>query len=206
MSETEHHQPSSCFVPGCTHANDSRGRSNLCGHHFSELLKRVNEKKSENPDWHRGKGGQRIIETLSRYSILKLLEISEATIRQAVANARLPLDFEEKLIGTFPHDPGLVRYMKYKAMPDKTFNGTIRSHAVLSSQFFTVFNEDEDTLALYRFTTKGKHLAGDLEKMAMKNARAFREILAARMPLPFDEAWQCVDFELDFYHYDRPPI
>jgi hypothetical protein len=170
-----------------------------------ELVQRIKGEKAKRQDWQRGKSVNNIARQLIRYDKLKMLGVDEAEIRKAVGVAKPPLDFEEKWIGDLPHEPTLVRLLKYKALPTKWFNDVPRTHQVYSSLFLTIFNEEKHSLSLYRFTTRNKHEARELRRSLAKNIFSLREILAARTTLPFREAWRHIDFELDFYHYDSSP-
>lgn len=192
---------SSCLYPRCTHVNDDEGITDLCGCHVQDLINAIERKKRENPNFFRGKGPHKIRELLTRIEILQLLGVDEKTIRNTVAKANPPYDFEMSVVGKYKNEKERLN-LKFGQFKSSHYNMVGPRADVLCSVFF-IHSNKKDELELLMFRTKSKHTAGELEKkMFSFIVPRLKEIVFAQEGYPFDEWTQHISHEGTYYHYE----
>jgi len=192
---------SQCLYPKCTHVNDDEGITDLCGCHVQDLIRAIERKKRENPDFFRGEGPHKIREHLTRIEILQLLNVDERTIRNIVSKAKPPYDFEMTTIGKYENEEERLN-LKWAQFKSKYYNMIEPRAKAFCSVFFIHFNKD-GALELLLFRTKSKHIASELEKkMAPFIIPRLKEIVFAQDGYPFIEWDRHISYEGHYYHYE----
>jgi len=190
-----------CLYPNCTHLNDDKGITDLCGCHIQDLIQAIRRKKKENPDYYKGKGAHRIHESLTRTEILELLNVDERAIRDIVSKGKPPYTFEMVSIGKYKNEEDR-RKLKSRQFKSEYFNMVGPSDRALCSVFF-IYRTKEGSLELVMFRTRLKHIAGELDKrMAPFIIRRLKEIVFAQQEYPFSEWRLHVSYDGHYFHYE----
>ena len=188
-----------CLYPDCTHLNDDKGITDLCGCHLQDLLQAIKRKKRENPEAYRGKGAHKIRERLTRIEILLLLNVDERTIRDIVSKGKPPYSFEMVSLGKYENAEDRRR-LKFSQFRSKYFTRVSRKKEALCSVFF-IYHTKDDSSELVMFRTTSKHVAGELEKRMMPFiVTRLKEIVFAQQEYPFDEWLVHVSYDGHYYH------
>ena len=191
-----------CLYPNCTHLNDDKGITDLCGCHIQDLIQAIKRKKKENPNYHRGKGAHKIREYLLRTEILELLNVDETTIRDIVSKVKPPYSFEMVSIGKYENAEDRQK-LKFRQFKSEYFDMVRHAEKAFCSVFFVYHKKDDSSLELVMFRTRSKHVVGELEKrMATFIIPRLKEIVFAQQEYPFNEWRLHVSYDGHYFHYE----